>query len=47
MTDANLVRVLQRQTARKVGLWSTFDVVRHGPEAIRERFAALRADGCA
>ena len=46
MTDANLVRVLQRQTARKVGLVA-FDVVRRGPDAIRERFAALRADGCA
>jgi len=44
MTDANLVRVLQRQTARKVGL------VRHaavaaGPAAIRARFDALRAEG--
>ncbi len=46
MTDANLVRVLQRQTRRKVGL-VPFDVVHRGPEAIRERFAALRADGCA
>ena len=39
MTDANLVRVLQRQTRRKVGL-VPFDVVRQGPDAIR---AALRA----
>lgn len=46
MTDANLVRVLQRQTRRKVGL-VPFDVVRRGAEAIRERFAALRAEGCA
>lgn len=45
MTDANLVRVLQRQTGRKVGLVA-FDVVRQGPEAIRRRFDALRADGC-
>src|SRR5918998_1300846 len=45
MTDANLVRVLGRQTRRKVGLVA-FDTVRRGPEAIRERFAALRADGC-
>ncbi len=46
MTDASLVRVLQRQTARKVGL-VPFDVVRRGPEAIRARFAELRAAGCA
>lgn len=45
MTDANLVRVLQRQTRRKVGL-VPFDVVRQGPDAIRERFARLRAEGC-
>jgi uncharacterized protein YgbK (DUF1537 family) len=45
MTDANLVRVLQRQTRRKVGL-VPFDVVRRGADAIRERFAALRAEGC-
>ncbi|HEX6015091.1 MAG TPA: 3-oxo-tetronate kinase [Geminicoccaceae bacterium] len=45
MTDANLVRVLGRQTRRKVGLVA-FDTVRRGPEAIRERFAALRAEGC-
>ena len=46
MTDASLVRVLQSQTARKVGL-VPFDVVRRGPEAIRARFAELRAAGCA
>jgi uncharacterized protein YgbK (DUF1537 family) len=46
MTDANLVRVLQRQTARKVGLVA-FDVVRQGPEAIRRQMAALRDSGCA
>ena len=44
MTDASLVRVLQRQTARKVGL-VPFDVVRRGPEAIRARFAELRGAG--
>jgi 3-dehydrotetronate 4-kinase len=46
MTDANLVRVLQRQTARKVGL-VPFDVVQQGPDAIRRRMAALREAGCA
>lgn len=46
MTDANLVRVLGRQTARKVGL-VPYDLVRSGPDAIRARFAELRAAGCA
>ncbi len=46
MTDSNLVRVLGRQTMRKVGL-VPYDVVRKGPEAIRARFAELRAAGCA
>ena len=46
MTDASLVRVLQAQTARRVGL-VPFDVVRRGPDAIRARFAELRAEGCA
>ena len=46
MTDASLVRVLQRQTAPQVGL-VPFDVVRRGPEAIRARFAELRQAGCA
>ena len=45
MTDASLVRVLQRQTRRQVGL-VPFDVVRRGPEAIRARFAELRQAGC-
>lgn len=45
MTDANLVRVLQQQTQRKVGL------VRHasvsqGAAAIGEAFNSLQADGC-
>ncbi len=44
MTDANLVRVMQSQTRRKVGLVAQ-DVVAAGPQAIRNRFAALRADG--
>lgn len=44
MTDANLVRVLQAQTRRKVGLVAQ-DVVAAGPQAIRERFAALQAEG--
>jgi uncharacterized protein YgbK (DUF1537 family) len=44
MTDANLVRVLQRQTARKVGLVDHATVGRGGA-AIRERFAALRQQG--
>lgn len=44
MTDANLVRVLQAQTRRRVGLVAQ-DVVARGPDAIRERFAALQAQG--
>ncbi|WP_440108263.1 3-oxo-tetronate kinase [Acidovorax sp. BL-A-41-H1] len=43
MVDANLVRVMQAQTRRKVGL-VTQDVVAAGPQAIRERFAALRRE---
>jgi uncharacterized protein YgbK (DUF1537 family) len=46
MTDPSLVRVLQAQTRRKVGL-VPFDVVRRGPKAIGSRFAALQAEGCA
>lgn len=46
MTDANLVRVMQRQTARKVGLVG-YDTVRDGTAAIRERFGELRRDGVA
>jgi uncharacterized protein YgbK (DUF1537 family) len=45
MTDANLVRVLQAQAQRTVGLVD-YDVVRQGAPAIRARFAALRAEGC-
>jgi uncharacterized protein YgbK (DUF1537 family) len=44
MTDANLVRVLQAQAKRKVGHVGYGDVAR-GPDAVRERFARLRADG--
>ncbi|MBT2322273.1 four-carbon acid sugar kinase family protein [Variovorax paradoxus] len=44
MTDANLVRVLQAQTRRKVGLIDHVAVAR-GAEAIRERIARLRAEG--
>jgi len=41
MTDANLVRVLQAQTRRKVCHVGYADVAR-GPDAVRARFAALR-----
>jgi 3-dehydrotetronate 4-kinase len=44
MTDPNLVRVMQTQTKRKVGLLD-HTVVARGPEAIREGMAALRAEG--
>ena len=44
MTDANLVRVMQAQTRRKVGLVAQ-DVVARGADAIRARFASLQADG--
>jgi 3-dehydrotetronate 4-kinase len=44
MTDSNLVRVMQAQTKRRVGLVAR-DVVARGAEAIAERFAALQADG--
>ena len=44
MRDANLVRVMQAQTRRRVGLVA-HDVVARGPEAIRARFAALQAEG--
>lgn len=42
MVDANLVRVMQAQTRRKVGLVAQ-EVVAAGPQAIRERFSALQA----
>jgi uncharacterized protein YgbK (DUF1537 family) len=44
MTDANLVRVLQAQCQRKVGLID-YRVVARGEAAIRERIATLRAQG--
>ncbi len=44
MTDPFLVRVLQRQTHRRVGLVA-YDVVAQGPAAVRARLAALQAEG--
>ena len=44
MTDANLVRVMQAQTGRSVGLVGA-DVVMRGAAAIAGRFAALQAQG--
>jgi uncharacterized protein YgbK (DUF1537 family) len=44
MTDPNLVRVLQAQTRRKVGLID-HAVVARGQAAIRERIAQLKAEG--
>ena len=44
MTDANLVRVLQAQTRRRVGLIEQRTVAA-GSDAIRARIAALRAEG--
>ena len=44
MTDANLVRVMQAQTRRPVGLID-HTVVARGAAAVHERIAALRAEG--
>ncbi|NNM74307.1 3-oxo-tetronate kinase [Enterovirga aerilata] len=44
MRDSSLVRLMQAQTDRKVGLVA-YETVRGGPRAIRNSFAALRADG--
>lgn len=44
MTDANLVRVLGRQSESEVGL-VPFETVRAGPAAIAEAFAGLRGRG--
>jgi 3-dehydrotetronate 4-kinase len=44
MTDANLVRVLQRQTQTKVGLLR-YDTVQRGAAAVNEARAALQRDG--
>ena len=44
MTDANLVRVLQAQTKRMVGLID-YSVVARGADAIKERIAGLKSNG--
>jgi uncharacterized protein YgbK (DUF1537 family) len=44
MTDSNLVRVLQAQTTRKVGLIDYRSVAR-GAQAVREHIAQLRSQG--
>ena len=44
MTDSNLVRVLQAQTAQKVGL-IRYDTVANGVPAIRDRIALMRRQG--
>jgi uncharacterized protein YgbK (DUF1537 family) len=44
MTDSNLVRMLQAQTSRKVGLCG-YDVVPRGADAIAERLRELREEG--
>jgi len=46
MTDANLVRVLQRQVKGRVGLID-YQIVASGAEAIGRRFDALRDEGAA
>ena len=46
MTDANLVRVLQAQCRRKVGLID-YRVVGQGPDAVRARMDELRSQGSA
>ena len=45
MHDANLVRVLGRQSRNRIGLVPLSDVDR-GEDAIAARLAALKADGC-
>jgi uncharacterized protein YgbK (DUF1537 family) len=44
MTDANLVRVLQAQTRRKVGL-IRYDTLARGADAVKERISVLRKEG--
>jgi uncharacterized protein YgbK (DUF1537 family) len=44
MRDANLVRVLQKQTPGRVGL-VPYSVVRQGAGAVRDAYARLAADG--
>ena len=46
MTDANLVRVLQSQTALKVGLLR-YDSIASGADQVRQKIAELRAQGIA
>ena len=46
MADPNLVRVLQAQTRRRVGLID-HSVVARGPQAVTERIAQLRTEGVA
>lgn len=46
MTDANLVRVLQAQGTRRVGLLR-YDAIAQGEAAVRARIAALRSEGIA
>ena len=46
MRDSNLVRVLQAQSRRRVGLLRV-DAIAQGAAALRERIDALRADGVA
>jgi uncharacterized protein YgbK (DUF1537 family) len=46
MTDANLVRVLQQQVHRKIGLVDAATVAR-GSAAVGERFGELKRAGCA
>ncbi|MDR3438845.1 3-oxo-tetronate kinase [Telmatospirillum sp.] len=45
MRESNLVRVLQAQVKRRVGLVD-YDVVRKGADAVRGRFDALKREGC-
>jgi uncharacterized protein YgbK (DUF1537 family) len=46
MLDPNLVRVLQAQTARRIGLLR-FDTIAQGADALRARIATLRREGVA
>ena len=46
MTDANLVRVLQAQTKRRVGL-IRYDVLARGAKALRDEIAKLQQQGTA
>jgi uncharacterized protein YgbK (DUF1537 family) len=45
MRDANLRRVLGRQTPHKVGL-VPLETAREGAAAVRQRFARLKSEGC-